>query len=215
MPTVFSHLIIGLTAGAVFRKSAFVSDSDAGNSAAHEPWLEALRAGRIPPEIRFIGLSVMCAALPDVDVVGFALEIPYGHLFGHRGFFHSFFFAAMVSLVTVRLFYPLARVCSPRWGLLVAYFFVLTASHGLLDTFTSGGLGIALLAPFDHTRYLAPVAFFQAAPLDISGLLTPWGLRCIRTELYVTWIPALLILLLSSRTTSARRARSEREFSHR
>jgi inner membrane protein len=34
---------------------------------------------------------------------------------------------------------------------------VATASHGILDAFTNGGLGVAFFAPFDKTRYFFPV----------------------------------------------------------
>jgi inner membrane protein len=191
MPTVFSHAIIGLAAGSVFQYSGMVSRSDGPGATVGVPWLEALHAGRIPLEMRFMGLSMLCAALPDADVAGFAVNIPYGHAFGHRGFFHSLSFALILAVFTVVAFFPRAKVFSSDWWLLGCYFFLLTASHGLLDTLTSGGLGIALFAPFDNARYLAPIALFEAAPLDISGLFTPWGFRCIRTELVLIWIPAL------------------------
>jgi membrane-bound metal-dependent hydrolase YbcI (DUF457 family) len=34
------------------------------------------------------------AMLPDLDVIGFRLGIPYEHMLGHRGFTHSLLFAA-------------------------------------------------------------------------------------------------------------------------
>lgn len=213
MPTVFSHCIIGLTAASVFQSREFVTGAEAGCSHVRVPWLRTLRAGTIPPGLLFVALSVLCSALPDVDVVAFALDIPYGHAFGHRGFFHSLFFALMVALFVVLLFFPRAKVLSSRWWLLTGYFFLLNASHGLLDTLTAGGLGIALLAPFDHTRYLAPIALFQAAPLDISGLLTPWGLRCMRTEFLVLWIPALMVVFLSRRLAAPGRVGPRSEVS--
>lgn len=208
MPTVFSHCIIGLAAASVFQNREFVVDEEAGCSRVRVPWLQALRTGAIPSDLRFIALSVVCAALPDVDVVSFALDIPYSHAFGHRGFFHSLFFALIVAFLVVLLFFPRAKVLSSRWWLLTGYFFLLTASHGLLDTLTAGGLGIALLAPFDHTRYLAPIALFQAAPLHLSGLFTPWGFRCIRTELCLLWVPALIVVFLSRRSTASGRVDS-------
>jgi inner membrane protein len=36
--------------------------------------------------------------LPDIDVIAFSFGIPYEAMFGHRGFTHSFFFAALVGV---------------------------------------------------------------------------------------------------------------------
>ena len=38
---------------------------------------------------RFTLASIACSILPDADVLGFSLGIPYEYLLGHRGFFHS------------------------------------------------------------------------------------------------------------------------------
>ncbi len=52
---------------------------------------------------RLWSLSVVCCLLPDVDVVGFSLGIPYEHPLGHRGFTHSIAFAILIGLLVPRL----------------------------------------------------------------------------------------------------------------
>jgi inner membrane protein len=168
MPTVFSHAIIGVAAAAVLPDQRH-------------------------PE-RLYGLSILCSVIPDADVVAFVFDVPYAHAFGHRGFFHSLFVALVLAILVVFIFFREEKVFSRPWWLWSIYFFLLTASHGILDTFTSGGLGIALLAPFDNTRYLSPVTFFEAAPLDFKALFTPWGLRVLKTEFLGLWIPALFFI---------------------
>ena len=42
-----------------------------------------------------------CAVVPDVDVFGFWLGIPYEDLLGHRGLTHSLGFAAVLSGLVV------------------------------------------------------------------------------------------------------------------
>jgi inner membrane protein len=84
----------------------------------------------------------MCAVLPDADVIGFRFGIRYGDFWGHRGFTHSLFFAVLVATVVVLLWFRhgvpgLSRAAA--W----AFFFLATASHGLLDAMTDGGLGVA------------------------------------------------------------------------
>ena len=38
-----------------------------------------------------------CAALPDVDALGYKLGVPYESLWGHRGLTHSLLAAAVVA----------------------------------------------------------------------------------------------------------------------
>src|SRR5215468_7324010 len=87
---------------------------------------KSVAAGRMPA--RFWFLSVLCAILPDADVVGFSLGIGYEDLLGHRGLSHSLVFAFVLSLIVAFLAFPRLP---QRWTrfLLVFYFFVVTASH--------------------------------------------------------------------------------------
>jgi inner membrane protein len=92
-------------------------------------------------------------------VVAFVLGIPYAAPFGHRGAAHSLVFAAVCSL-TLLLAVPRLRRLS--LGLLL---FAVVASHGVLDSFTDGGLGIAFLWPFSNERFFAPWRPIPVAPI--------------------------------------------------
>ena len=54
---------------------------------------------------RALLLGVLCAVLPDIDVVGFGYGIQYGDLWGHRGLTHSLVFAALLAASLVALWY--------------------------------------------------------------------------------------------------------------
>ena len=56
------------------------------------------------------------------------------------------------------------------------------ASHGLLDTLTDGGLGVALLWPVSNHRFFAPIRPIPVAPIGL-GLLTRRGATVLVTEL--------------------------------
>lgn len=99
----------------------------------------ALGSRAVPARLLLFG--VLCALLPDADVVGFRLGIPYADILGHRGFFHSLAFALGMGLVGAGLA-PVLR-CG-RMAALGGFFAV--ASHILLDAMTSGGLRGRLLA---------------------------------------------------------------------
>jgi inner membrane protein len=146
--------------------------------------------------MRFWIASVVCAMLPDIDVIGFAFGIHYGDLLGHRGLTHSLSFALLVGLATVTLLFRDSKPLSRSWFSLVIYFFVVTASHGVLDALTNGGLGVAFFAPFSNTRY-----FFPWTPIEVS----PIGLRffsgrasaVILSEVVWIWIPSALAVALT------------------
>lgn len=141
--------------------------------------------------------------LPDADVVAFAF-VAYSHPLGHRGAAHSLAAAALVGLVVGAVARAIGAVKADdgvRLGVLVA---CVTASHGLLDAMTDGGLGIGLLWPFTPTRYWAPWRPIPVAPIG-AGMLSARGA-------YVLAWEALLfapLFFLALRAT-APRSRSER-----
>jgi inner membrane protein len=136
------------------------------------------------------GLAATLSMLPDLDVLAFYFGIPYGARFGHRGFSHSLFCAAVVGLIIALLTFD--RFGLP-WWLLWAFFSIVMASHGLLDAMTNGGMGIALLSPFDATRY-----FFPWRPVQVSligfGFFSRWGMRALLSEVVWIWIPTGVVV---------------------
>src|SRR6516164_6015242 len=132
-----------------------------------------------------------CSILPDADVLGFRLGINYEDLLGHRGLSHSLLFAIILSLVVTFLAFP---QLPPRWTRLVlfSYFFVITASHGVLDALTDGGLGVAFFAPFDDTRYFFPFRPIKVSPIGLS-FFSARGLDVIWSEFLWLCIPATII----------------------
>jgi inner membrane protein len=150
----------------------------------------ALGPDRVPPALA----ATACAAsvLPDIDVVGFAAGVPYGHLFGHRGFTHSLFFAAATAFF--------CSLFAQRLGAtpLMAFLLVFTAaaSHGLLDALTTGGMGVAFLSPFSNRRYFLPWRVILVSPIGVSGVLSERGLRVLRSELLWIWLPSSFVAML-------------------
>lgn len=139
----------------------------------------------LPRRVLYAGL--FGTILPDFDVAAFALGIPYGATFGHRGFTHSIFFAALYAVVATLLL----RVR----GASFAFIFLCTMSHAVLDAFTNGGLGIAFFSPFSNERY-----FFPWTPIQVSAIGTrffsPRGLRTLASEVVWVWIPCAVVGLL-------------------
>lgn len=163
--------------------------------------VSAVAIGKLLPikqtTIKFWLLAIFCAMIPDADVLAFDFGIPYAHMFGHRGFSHSLFFAFLLGIVITTLFYRNFRLFSRKWWLYAFFFSLITASHGILDAMTSGGLGIAFFAPFDTTRYFLPFRPIKVSPIGISRFFSEWGFKVVLSELFWIWLPSIFIILLS------------------
>ena len=72
MASAFSHAFVAAALGSAYARQ-------------HMPW-------------HFWALSITCSILPDADVIGFALGLPYDSPWGHRGLSHSLCFAFALSL---------------------------------------------------------------------------------------------------------------------
>ena len=146
--------------------------------------------------LKFWILSIACSILPDADVIGYRwLYISSYEFFGHRGFFHSPFFAALISVLVVCIFYRKEVVDSKQWLKYFLYFFILAASHGILDAFTNGGNGIALLSPITNERYFSPWTPIEVSPLSIRAFLSQRGLTVLISELLWIWVPSIIIII--------------------
>lgn len=147
--------------------------------------------------LKFWILSIVCSSLPDLDVIGYRwLYVPTYEFFGHRGFFHSPFFAALLSLFLVCIFYRQEKILSRTWWKYILYFFLLTASHGILDAMTNGGNGIALVSPITNERYFLPWRPIEVSPLSIRGFFSQRGLVVLVSEMVWVWVPCLIIVVL-------------------
>ncbi len=167
MPTIFSHAIAATAIGSAVR---FKESS-----------------------VRFWLLTWICAIVPDFDVVAFVFRIKYESMFGHRGITHSVGFAILTGSVVAWIFFRKSSVA--RWKL-AAYFATVTVSHPLLDMFTDGGLGVALLAPFSDTRFFFPWRPIEVSPIG-PGFFSERGLAVIASEALWIWLPSLLIAAVS------------------
>lgn len=146
---------------------------------------------------RFWVLAVVCSILPDADVVGFAFGIRYGDLLGHRGLSHGLPFALATALLVVSLGFAGERPLRPAWWRLVAFFFAVTASHGVLDAMTDGGLGIGFFSPFDPTRYFFPFRPIAVSPIGVASFFSDRGLRVVVSEIVWIGVPCALALAAS------------------
>jgi inner membrane protein len=141
-------------------------------------------------------IAAFTAMLPDADVAGFPLGVPYGHVVGHRGITHSLPFAALAAAGVLASFWR--KIDSRQRGPLALCMFLAAASHGFLDAFTNGGMGVAFFAPFDTSRYFFPVTPIPVSPLG-GNFFSQRGAEVFVAELAWVWIPAIAVILRARR----------------
>ena len=146
--------------------------------------------------LRYWRIAVVCSVIPDADVLGFRFGISYGAFFGHRGFFHSIVFAWIIAFFAVLFFVRNYRLFSGKWWRYVLFFFIIGASHGILDAFTDGGLGIALLSPFTSERFFFPWTPIPVSPIGLRQFIHYGGLQVIVWEILFIWFPMVAIIFL-------------------
>lgn len=81
--------------------------------------LAAIMGGRVSSRMLLFG--VLCAVLPDADVIGFRFGISYADAFGHRGFSHSLAFALLMGCVGFGTAPLLLRGSRLMWGFSSAF----------------------------------------------------------------------------------------------
>ncbi len=181
MPTVFSHAVVGLTLAT---------------------------AAKAPGSFGHLALvGALCAAAPDLDVVGLRFGVPWGHALGHRGLTHSLPFAALLAAVLAVTLFRGPAWRGRRAGLWLALFLA-TASHGVLDAMTTGGSGVAFFAPFDDSRYFLPWRPIPVSPISPGRFLSRHGVDIMQMEIVLLWLPAAVLAIVAAGLRGRRRGRA-------
>jgi inner membrane protein len=126
--------------------------------------------------------------LPDIDVIAFQFGVPYDSAFAHRGVTHSISFALLCGVLAA----VFARNLHSGPWIAFAFVSVATASHGVLDAFTTGGSGIAFLWPFVDERYFMPWQMIRVSPIGLA-FFSERGALVLLSELIWVWLPCLVL----------------------
>jgi inner membrane protein len=129
VPTPLSHAAVGYALGA---------------------WLHP-RA----PNARVSIAAAACAALPDIDAIGWLEHVPDASTFAHRAITHSLPFAFVAALLATVLVFR-GRTWAPDRGRIGLTLTAALLSHSCLDALSTYSLGIEFFAPFSTHRYRFP-----------------------------------------------------------
>ena len=141
---------------------------------------------------KLLVLCILLTLLPDADVITFRFGIPYASQWGHRGFTHSITFALVMGLVSMLFSTKLESTKK----IVFLTTFLSTLSHSVFDALTNGGLGVALLWPFDHNRYFFPFRPVEVSPIGVRGFLSHRGIVIVLNEILWIWSPCLILSFL-------------------
>jgi len=167
MPTIITHGVVGLLTGKIGKA-----------------------------RMKLVLLAIFCSIFPDFDALGFKFNIPYFSTFGHRGFFHSIFFALLFCFILLLLTYWEDRKNTKLTLKCYSVMFLAMLSHSVLDAMTDGGLGVAFFSPFITERYFFSFQFIPVAPIAIKKFFSMWGLRVMVAEIAIIWLPLILTYLI-------------------
>lgn len=164
MPTPLSHAAVGYALGA---------------------WIQPGR-----PSARVCLAAAACAALPDIDAIGWVLHIADTSTIAHRAITHSLTFALVSALLTTAFFFRrgLWMQYRTRIGITLA---VASISHSCLDALSTYSLGVEFLAPFSHHRFRFPWTPLGGLHASLAAQLAQ--------ETVVVLLPALLAAWLGFR----------------
>ena len=138
-------------------------------------------------EVLLLGMT--CSIVPDLDVIGFYFGVQYGDLWGHRGMTHSLLFAGLLSAALVAMWHRW-KARAAQVGIFV-YLFLCTASQGVLDALTNGGLGVAFFSPFDSSRYFFSARPVAVSPIGISAFFSEEAFHVLASEVKWIWLPTM------------------------
>ena len=129
MPTPLSHAAVGFAIGA---------------------WTQ-----RGVPSRRVCIVAAACAALPDIDVLGWLLHIPGASTFGHRAITHSLAFAVVSAVVATIVCFRGQQWTNGRIRIALILGLALL-SHACLDALSTYSAGVEFFAPFSQQRFRFP-----------------------------------------------------------
>lgn len=136
----------------------------------------------VPRRVRIFGSAL--ALVADADIISFLFDVRAEELLGHRGLFHSLLAAVVLGLLA-------AAAARGHRAFLVAC----ALSHPVLDLFTFGGGGVALLAPLTNARFGLPFAPVPSLPVGFDEAVGQPGLLVLANEVLWLWAPCVLVLL--------------------
>jgi len=138
---------------------------------------------------RLLTFAIISSIIPDLDVIGYYIGIPYESMLGHRGITHSILFALMWSFLLSK------SIFKHSFSLAFPVLLTCTISHSIIDALTTGGRGIGFFIPIISERFFFPTRFIQVSPLQINDIFGPWGIAVLKSEMLYLGLPCFILFI--------------------
>jgi inner membrane protein len=158
-----------------------------------------LASGRKMPWY-YWGLAAILPIIPDFDA--FSTHGYDDSPFAHRGLTHSLVFALALGLGAAAISFRKLKVSYRDLG---GLFFMVAATHAILDALNKNTAGVALFWPFSSARY-GPWGPIPVPDIAVE-IPDPRTSRAVRGELLWVWLPlsAAMVAVTAYRMIRTRR----------
>jgi len=139
------------------------------------------------PTRRACIVAAACAALPDIDAIGWPLHIPNTSLFSHRAITHSLTFA-LVAAVAATIVCFRGTPWTPRRARIALVLGLALVSHVCLDALSTYSVGVEFFAPFSQKRFRFPWTPLGAPGGSVLGQLAQEAIFILLPAVLVGWL---------------------------
>ncbi|MCB1176975.1 MAG: metal-dependent hydrolase [Leptospiraceae bacterium] len=141
---------------------------------------------------RLFVMVFIASILPDIDL----LINSHSRLMGHRGFFHSFFFAFIIATLFSAAFLSEVKHFYHTIVLFVIFFLAVT-SHLFLDAMTQAKTGVCFFCPFSDDRiYLSFKPFMEFSGGFSVRSKNSLIVQFLLPEILMIWVPSIAFFIL-------------------
>jgi inner membrane protein len=139
------------------------------------------------PTRRVCIVAAACAALPDIDVLGWPLHISGASPFGHRAITHSLAFAVVGAVVATIVCFRGHQWTNGRVRIALILGLALL-SHACLDALSTYSAGVEFFAPFSQQRFRFPWTPLGDPTGGLSGQLLQDAVFVLLPAVLVGWL---------------------------
>ena len=139
------------------------------------------------PTRRVCIVAAACAALPDIDAIGWPLHVSGASLFSHRAITHSLTFAFVGAAVATIVFFRGNQWTQGRARIALTLGLALV-SHACLDALSTYSVGVEFFAPFSQQRFRFPWTPLGPPSGGVLGQLAQEAVVILLPAVLVGWL---------------------------
>jgi membrane-bound metal-dependent hydrolase YbcI (DUF457 family) len=132
-------------------------------------------------------VAAACAALPDIDVLGWPLHVAEGSAFAHRAITHSLAFAVAGAAAATMVCFRGRQWADGRFRIALVLGLALL-SHACLDALSTYSAGVEFFAPFSQHRFRFPWTPLGNPAGGLAGQLVQDAVFVLLPAVLIGWL---------------------------